>query len=127
PRSGTCTPCIGVAFYEPARYQDCYSVDNGSLQASGGVPNTLDRPLLLRTSLPVLTSCVGTPQSSAHAIGGGYLSQADTHLDGNQHTAGTHGKSQRWRAWHWRLTDSQPTVCKVFGFALLPSKIFGGL
>jgi hypothetical protein len=28
-------------------------------------------------------------------------------LIGNQHTTGTHGKSQTWRAWHWRLTDSQ--------------------
>jgi hypothetical protein len=34
-------------------------------------------------------------------------SDMSTKTNGNQHTACIHGKSQRWRAWHWRLTDSQ--------------------
>jgi hypothetical protein len=33
------------------------------------------------------------------------LSDMSIKTDGNQHKGGTHGKSQRWQAWHWRLTE----------------------
>jgi hypothetical protein len=40
-------------------------------------------------------------------------SDMSTKIDGNQHIGGTHGKSQGWRAWHWRLTDSQPILLRL--------------
>jgi hypothetical protein len=46
-------------------------------------------------------------QNQANGTAENRSSDMSTKIDGNQHTAGTHGKSQRWRAWHWRLTDSQ--------------------
>ena len=46
-----------------------------------------------------------------------------TKTDRNQHTTGTHGKSQTRRAWHWRLTDSQSAILVGFGNAAVDERL----